>query len=245
MPSAKPQQMSTASTKRRSGQLDLSNLGPLQTKGTVGWITYRDTRNGESSGKKSRKRNGHSSAMDRDDSDEEEDEEGDPTLAKMDEDGDVKATKPMPEDNKFSGELADGVNRIKVCYILSPQRPRLLGQNPLTNFLSQLKRAHSAEPERAAKKSPSAGSKTPEQTQNTAAGLPPATLFGPAVEDQAAAVGSPLKRVRPNGSNGDASVAPSLPALGDVLANAEAGQEGASPSQAQPEAKDAAMEEQL
>ena len=113
----KPQATSPA-LKRRSGQLDFSNLGPLKTSGTVGFSAFRDRDSQPARSKKSRKSNGAagSSAMDADSDDDDEDDSGE-ILTKM-EDVDSKDDKSRlrPEDAQFSGELADGVNRIRVCH---------------------------------------------------------------------------------------------------------------------------------
>jgi hypothetical protein len=108
--------------KRRSGQLDFSNLGPLKTTGTVGFSAFRD----KSAQRKKRRSNGipGSTAMDADsdDDDDDDDRPGAALLIKM-EDVDSKDDKSQPtgpEDSKFTGELADGVNRIRVrCPLLS------------------------------------------------------------------------------------------------------------------------------
>jgi hypothetical protein len=118
----KPQTTSPA-LKRRSGQIDFSNLGPLKTSGTVGFSTFRDKDSQSTGRRRSRKSNGAagSSAMDAD-SEDEDDEDGGEILSKM-EDVDSKDDKSRlgPDDAKFSGELADGVNRIRVRFnILSP-----------------------------------------------------------------------------------------------------------------------------
>jgi hypothetical protein len=112
----KPQATSPA-LKRRSGQLDFSNLGPLKTSGTVGFSAFRDRDSQPTRSKKSRRSNGAagSSGMDADSDDDDEDDSGE-ILTKM-EDVDSKDDKSRlrPEDAQFSGELADGVNRIRVC----------------------------------------------------------------------------------------------------------------------------------
>jgi hypothetical protein len=103
--------------KRRSGQLDFSNLGPLKTSGTVGFSRFRDTDNQSTRRRKARKSNGVSdaNAMVADSDDDDDDDDGAEILAKMD-DLDTKYDKAKlgPEDAKFTGELADGVNRIRV-----------------------------------------------------------------------------------------------------------------------------------
>ena len=119
---APPQaQLTSPAMKRRSGQLDFSNLGPLKTSGTVGFSAFRDRESQPGMRRNSRRKSNGvagSSAME-EDSDEDEDEDaGGAILSKM-EDVDSKDDKSKallgPEDAKFSGELADGVNRIRVC----------------------------------------------------------------------------------------------------------------------------------
>lgn len=116
LPSAKAQATTPAAAKRRSGQLDFSNLGPLKTTGTVGFSAFRDQTAESSKRRKGRKKsNGSLGAMDEDS---EEDEDEPEILGKM-EDIDDKEVKPStaPEDVKFTGELAEGVDRIKVCLL--------------------------------------------------------------------------------------------------------------------------------
>jgi hypothetical protein len=116
-----PKSQSTpVAVKRRSGQLDFSKLGPLKTSGTVGFSAFRDGGEQSAKKKKSHKRNNGSlgGAMDEDSDDDDDDDDDDHAaaiLAKMD-DIDTKYDKSKlgPEDAKFSGELADGVNRIRV-----------------------------------------------------------------------------------------------------------------------------------
>lgn len=111
-------QTTPAAQKRRSGQLDFSNLGPLKTSGTVGFSAFRDKDSQPARRRKSRKSNGAagSSVMDADSEDEDDDDDSVEMLSKM-EDADTKYDKSKlgPEDAKFTGELADGVNRIRVC----------------------------------------------------------------------------------------------------------------------------------
>ncbi|PSR73966.1 hypothetical protein BD289DRAFT_487506 [Coniella lustricola] len=111
VPSAKAAAASAASTKRRSGQLDLSNLGPLKTTGTVGFSAFRDQEAESAKRRKSRtKSNG---AMDEDSDDDDDDEPH--ILGEMEDidEKDVKAS-DAPEDAKFTGELAEGVDRIRL-----------------------------------------------------------------------------------------------------------------------------------
>ncbi len=103
-----------ASVKRRSGQLDFSNLGPLKTSGTVGFSAFRDNETRSAGRKKGHKSNGSiAGAMD-EDSEDDDDDNGNKILSKM-EDMATKydPSKLGPEDAK-SSELADGVNRIRV-----------------------------------------------------------------------------------------------------------------------------------
>ena len=106
------QKGNTASSRRRSTQLDFSNLAPLKPGGTVGFSSFRD--NDPSRRNKSRKKsNGSVGGAVVEDS--EEDEDDVEIIGKMEdvEDKDVK-TLLSPEDAKYQGELADGVGRIKV-----------------------------------------------------------------------------------------------------------------------------------
>lgn len=98
-----------ASTKRRSGQLDFSNLGPLKTGGTVGFSAFRDKDADKS--RKIRKKSNGAIAEDSDDDDEEESG----ILKMQDIDDKYDEKKLAPEDAQSSGELADGVGRIHVC----------------------------------------------------------------------------------------------------------------------------------
>ena len=130
LPSAKAQATTPAAAKRRSGQLDFSNLGPLKTTGTVGFSAFRDQTAESSKRRKGRKKsNGSLGAMD-EDSDEDDDEPE--ILGKM-EDINDKEVKPStaPEDVKFTGELADGVDRIKVCLFVMSALGGICGTNSL------------------------------------------------------------------------------------------------------------------
>ncbi|KAH6616988.1 hypothetical protein F5144DRAFT_596104 [Chaetomium tenue] len=177
----KPQTTSPA-MKRRSGQVDFSSLGPLKTSGTVGFSAFRDRDSQPTRSRKSRKSNGasESTAMDADSDDDDDDDDSAEILSKM-EDIDSKddKSKLRPDDAQFSGELADGVNRIR------------------------LKRAHSADPDSASspRKSPSAGIATPPEAA-TPGGLAPlggaAGIFGKSLTDDSNVVGSPLKKARPS-----------------------------------------------
>lgn len=227
----KPQVTSPNALKRRSGQLDFSGLGPLKTTGTVGFSTFRDRDSQPARKKKARKSNGGMS-MDAD-SDDDDDDESDAILGKM-EDVDIKyeKSKLAPEDAKSSGELADGVNRIR------------------------LKRAHSAEPDNQSspRKSPSTEAATPPEGPNpvgigNVAGV--VGMFGGRSLPDDNIIGSPMKKARPSiGDIGDLKGSPGgiggtgtfSPALGDILAKAEAAQ--ASKNKARSEAPLMKMEEE-
>ncbi|KAI6783478.1 uncharacterized protein J7T54_005507 [Emericellopsis cladophorae] len=172
MQSAKAAQATPGSAKRRSAQLDFSTLGPLKSGGTVGFSAFRD--NKPDTARKSRKKS--SGAVTMEDSEEEDDDDN--MLSKM-EDADDKVDdkfddkKLGPEDAQSSGELAEGVNRIR------------------------LKRAHSADPDGNSTPETSQrpewndssasqeGSTTANSGLKTESDVPPDTL-----------IGSPLKRHR-------------------------------------------------
>ncbi|KAH8598836.1 hypothetical protein B0O99DRAFT_614291 [Bisporella sp. PMI_857] len=174
------QQKAASGTKRRSTQLDFGSLNELTTTGTVGFTAFRDNDASSSKKVKAKKRaNGSTGPAIDEDSDEEDDEAG--VVSKM-EDIDDKDVKTLlnPEDAKYTGELADGVNRIK------------------------LKRQHSAEPLSAlSRKSPgsigstSVGETPPAEVETGPAptGLLQNSVFGSSVPDDSV-IGSPLKKHR-------------------------------------------------
>lgn len=113
---SKQQKGTTGPTKRRSTQLDFSNLGPLKPGGTVGFSSFRDN-DGSNNRNKSRKKSSGSIGAMEEDSDEDDDDAE--IVGKMDDvdDKDVK-TLLSPEDAKYTGELADGVGRIKASLLI-------------------------------------------------------------------------------------------------------------------------------
>lgn len=113
MQSSKNPQATPGSAKRRSGQLDFSNLGPLKAGGTVGFSAFRDQTTETSRRRKARKKSNGNIAEDSDDDDDDDDDSTD-NLNKMDDDDKDGEGKEASEDSKFGGELADGVNRIRV-----------------------------------------------------------------------------------------------------------------------------------
>ncbi|KAK5995085.1 hypothetical protein PT974_03478 [Cladobotryum mycophilum] len=172
--SSKNSQTTSSSAKRRSGQIDFSNLGPLKSGGTVGFSAFRDQDTEAARRRKARKKSNGNVAEDSD-----EDEEDDEILVKMEDEKESDPSKLAPEDAKFQGELADGVNRI------------------------HLKRAHSAEPDgnftpdtsqRTGGNSPNAQGSSGEQTLKTEQSGEPSALESLAD----AMVGSPLKKARPS-----------------------------------------------
>lgn len=114
--SSKNPQPTPGSVKRRSGQLDFSNLGPLKSTGTVGFSSFRDKATDASRRRKARKKSivNVSGALN-DDSDDDEDDDDTEILGKM-EDVDERdfRDKIEAEEARSQGELADGVNRIHV-----------------------------------------------------------------------------------------------------------------------------------
>jgi hypothetical protein len=112
--SSKPSNTTPSSSKRRSGQLDFSSLGPLKTGGTVGFSAFRDQESEASRRRKARKRsNGNvGNAMNEDSDDDDDDDE---ILGKVDDLEEKAGGQSVGvEDAKFQGELADGVGRIRV-----------------------------------------------------------------------------------------------------------------------------------
>lgn len=114
--SPKQQKNTPASAKRRSTQLDFGKLNPLKSTGTVGYSTFRDNEPSSGRNKSQKKSNGSVGVAMAEDS---EDDDDDADIASKMHDVDEKNEKDpesllSPEDTKFSGELADGVGRIKV-----------------------------------------------------------------------------------------------------------------------------------
>lgn len=111
--SSRNAQATPGSAKRRSGQLDFSNIGPLKAGGTVGFSAFRDQGSEAARRKKARKKSNGNVADDSDDDDDESDALTKTNDDEKDGDGDVDG-KLAADDSKFGGELADGVNRIRV-----------------------------------------------------------------------------------------------------------------------------------
>lgn len=95
------------STRRKSAGTDFSKLGPLKSGGTVGFSGYRDS-DTPRAGKKTKSA---------DEMDSDADDEDDDRVPKNPEDADAKQDNDRllsPEDARRQGELADGVQKIKV-----------------------------------------------------------------------------------------------------------------------------------
>ncbi|KAH8884671.1 hypothetical protein GQ53DRAFT_829626 [Thozetella sp. PMI_491] len=227
MPSSKPAPTTPASVKRRSAQLDFGNLGPLKTTGTVGFSGFRD--NADQRKKSRKKSNGNKDDQEMDEDSDDDDDDAEP-LVKMDEEDKYDKSKLAPEDAKFSGELADGVNRIR------------------------LKRAHSADPDSTAspRKSPSAAPSGEETTPTPATShvesIKTTGILAKSLPDETT-IGSPLKKARPSIGGADSESAKINarfpPALGDVLAKAEAAQAAKAAAAAGPPAAPAPASNQM
>ena len=112
---SKANQETPSKSKRRSAQLDFSNLGPLKTTGTVGFTAFRDSEGDGTRRRKARKKsNGNVGTTMQDDSDDDDDDDDEDILGKMQDVDDKDTTQLAPDDSKFSGELAEGVDRMKV-----------------------------------------------------------------------------------------------------------------------------------
>ncbi|PFH62214.1 hypothetical protein XA68_14621 [Ophiocordyceps unilateralis] len=205
MQSSKNSVPASGSAKRRSGQLDFSNIGPLKAGGTVGFTTFRDRDSDIVQRKKARKKSNGIMAADSDDDDDDDDGQ---ILGRMDDidnnDGDGKLTQ---DDSKFGGELADGVNRI------------------------HLKRAHSNDGDSGS--NPEASQRTARDESPTLPTAPagPSQGLGQSVGHDAlvdALLGSPLKKARPSidQTNAGDKATPSQSlsaALNDVVEGRSAG----------------------
>ncbi|KAI1842011.1 hypothetical protein JX265_001320 [Neoarthrinium moseri] len=218
LPSAKDAKTTTPGAKRRSTQLDFSNLGPLKTTGTVGFSAFRDQ---DTERRKSRKKsNGSIGGAMVEDSDDDDDDAN--PLKKMEAEYDlnkVDKSHLAPEDAEIQAELKAGIDRIR------------------------LKRQHSAEPDSAAaaanRKSPSTGPTSATTPTDSASNVAPAAgvanlMAQPAGETT---IGSPLKKHRPSADEGAKDRSAGFPsALGDVLGRATANQQMKETAQAPPAA---------
>ena len=113
MQSDQPQK-TPQSTKRKTSGPDFSKLGPLKVGGTVGFSGYRDSM--------AKRKNKDADAMD---SDEDDDNERVPNGEQDVEIKDENGKKLSPEDARRQGELAEGVQKIKVSFPTMAVAPHL------------------------------------------------------------------------------------------------------------------------
>ena len=131
---SKKDEKAPSTVKRRSVHADFASLGPLKKEGTVGFLKFRDA-DGNITKKSSNKGEDDMTS----DSD---DDEAPPGGMKMeDDDVEVKAEPGLlsPEDAERTGQISEGVRKMKVC----DNPPRIM-KHRLRKV--QLKRQHSAEP---------------------------------------------------------------------------------------------------
>jgi hypothetical protein len=223
----KAAEKTTASAKRRSVHADFTSLGPLKKEGTVGFTNFRDTEpNAKPKGKKTSE----------DDMSEDSDDDAG-IVGKMDDlnDADVPITKEAdsellsPEDAERTGQVADGIRKMKVGRDRSDSSYR----HGLRYY--QLKRQHSAEPlnsngntmdgprKNSKSGSPSAAS-TPQMADEAGTTPPMLAAGGSLMATPIAAtevkteendfVGSPFKRHRASVAGIDERTAASLGGLG-------------------------------
>lgn len=181
-----PKVQETPAAKRKSLQADFANLGPLKSEGTVGFLNFRD----HDTSRKGKK--GDDDEMDSDDEDTDN-----PILGKAD-DEEAKDDERFlsPDDIRRQGELAEGVERIRVSLrgTIGPSE-RCCKLNVLT--FTQLKRQHSAEP-------PSSGGAT--STDTPVSGTTPPASAGRSITPPKATPVKPAEPVQPTGDVTDAFV---------------------------------------
>lgn len=106
LPTPEPQEQKSNQAKRKSKQLDFGSLTPLQPKGTIGFMGYRET-----VAKKSPK------SARRDDDEMDSDDDAKPLkngFSKTDDADDDGKMDMSPEELKRQTELAEGVKKIQV-----------------------------------------------------------------------------------------------------------------------------------
>jgi hypothetical protein len=207
----------TTLTKRKSLTTDFASLGPLKKEGTIGFSTFRDNETQPKARRKSIKKE-DLDAMDSDSEDEEIE-----VVGKMEDVDDVEIKKEnallSPEDAERTGELAEGVRKIKVGISIDTIRDLKLTSK-------QLKRQHSAEPlnngagpagRKPSKSATPSAASTP-KLGNDLSTTPPlipglstpslakAAVDGPAAAEDSSFVGSPMKRQRASLAGQDADV---------------------------------------
>lgn len=195
--------------KRKSLNAEFASLGPLKKEGTIGFSTFRDNETRPKPRRKSIKKE-DVDAMDSESEDEDEEAE---VVGKMEDADDVEIKKEddllSPEDLERTGELAEGVRKIKV-------RMQMCRGNIHKLTCQQLKRQHSAEPlhngagaegRKPSKSATPSAASTPNLGNDLSAtpplvpGLPvPAPSLAKTAADNpledVSSVGSPMKRQR-------------------------------------------------
>lgn len=116
--SGKGKEPTSATGKGSSRTMDFSKLPPLKSGGTVGFTNFRDNTEASSGANKARKKSNGSMKVNGDDSDDDEDEDIKiKEEVDMDDKDESMKTLLSPEESEFRGQLAEGLNRIKVCFI--------------------------------------------------------------------------------------------------------------------------------
>lgn len=108
----------SATAKRRSIQENFASLGPLKKEGTVGFATFRDSKPRSKTQRNGQKNKGSGDEMD--DSESEDDERDLPGMTLDDVDGKEGDQLPSPEEAERTGQLAEGVRKIKVLILAHP-----------------------------------------------------------------------------------------------------------------------------
>lgn len=206
--------------KRRSLAAEIPSLGPLKKEGTVGFSTFRDS----DPSKARRKGKKDADAMDSDSDDDDDAEAG-----KMDDEDDAKRDPGLlsPEDAERTGQVADGIRKMKVRdheRMMDPQ-----WRHGLRYY--QLKRQHSAEPLNSngnieARKSSKSGSPSSASTPHPGNDSNPLNTLDTSDPVTAAiqkeddfTVGSPLKKQRASMAGFDDSIKSRLTGSGLTSAN--------------------------
>lgn len=116
LPTPEVAEQKPTTTKRKNRSIDFAALGPLKTKGTVGFSGYRDPSGGSTAAK--------NMAKDPDDMDSDQDEDARKPNGRikheadtLDEDGDMPAL--SAEELTKRGELAEGVKKMQVRETIS------------------------------------------------------------------------------------------------------------------------------
>lgn len=115
LPTPKSDKTAT-SAKRKSLTADFASLGPLKKEGTIGFSTFRDNETRP----KPRRKSGAKEGFDAMEDDSDSEDEANDAVGKMDDVDDIEVKKETdllsPEDAERTGELAEGVRKIKVRF---------------------------------------------------------------------------------------------------------------------------------